>query len=231
MKKIKIKKEYIILVAVVIIALSWIFIREGLIRRQEKKINDLEFNNLRLEKERADLVSSFKILQSDYEKLFFKNDSLSKVLKKMQKQLSELKEKHKAEIDSLLNIPPDTIYKRLQALYPNTSNYPLLYPFSSAQIKPIYSTAVSYSFLNSEYVLQGKTLNTCLDLNKGYEKSELNLKAQVSNLEKNISLCSQQVLNYDKEVLILKRKVKNRGFWNKVTLGTTLIATGIAILK
>lgn len=224
-------KKYVILVAIILIAVTWISIREGVIKRQEKKINGLEFSNFVLKRERAEVNDRFKALQADYEKLFIKNDSLKTLLETYKIALSNLIIKHKHTIDSLTNIPPDTVYKRLGLLYPNFDASPLQYPFSASQIKPIYNTAVSYPLLSQEYTLQGKTLNTCIDLNKSYEKSELNLKAQISNLQTNIGLCDKQVGNYEAEVKLLKKKVKNRGFWGKVTFTTTLIATGIAILK
>jgi len=226
-------KQYVILAALILFAIVWISIREAVIKIQQKKIDRLEFDNFALNRQRMELSAKFKDLQADYEKLFAKNDSMKTALAGKQKELSDLIKKHQAEIDSLtnINIPPDTIYKRLGLLYPNFDASPLEYPFSGSQIKPMYRTAVSYPLLSQEYTLQEKTLNTCVDLNKGYEKSEINLKAQISNLQTNIGLCDKQVGNYEAEVKLLKKKVKNRGFWSKVTFTTTLIATGVAILK
>jgi len=224
-------KKYVILVALILFAVVWISIREAVIKRQTKKIDQLEFANFALNRERMELSNKFKELQSDYEKLFVKNDSLKTLLETYKIALSKLIIKHKHTIDSLTNIPPDTVYKRLGLIYPNFDGSPLSYPFSASQIKPIYNTAVSYPLLSQEYTLQGKTLNTCLDLNRGYERAETNLKAQITNLQTNIGLCDQQVANYQSEVKILNRKVKNRGFWSKTMFATTIIATGIAILK
>lgn len=225
-------KQYVILVALLLFAIVWISIREAVIKKQTKKIDQLEFSNFVLNRQRMELSAKFKELQAEYEKLFAKNDSLKLALSAKQKELRELQEKHQHIIDSLTNnVPPDTIYLRLQGIYPNYDSSPLLYTFGSSQIIPIYRTAISYPLLTQEYTLQGKTLNTCLDLNKGYEKSEANLKAQITNLQANIGLCNQQVTNYQSEVKILKKKVKNRGFWSKTMFTTTIIATGIAILK
>jgi hypothetical protein len=224
-------KKYVILVALILFAVVWISIREAVIKKQQRKIDQLEFANFALNRERMELSAKFKALQADYEKLFAKNDSMKLALSAKQKELRELQEKHKKQIDSLLNVPPDTIYKRLGLIFPNFDASPLEYPFSGSQIKPMYAIAISYPLLSQEYTLQGKTLNTCLDLNKGYEKSEANLKAQITNLQTNIGLCDQQVTNYQSEVKILNRRVKNRGFWSKTMFATTIIATGIAILK
>lgn len=224
-------KLKLILAALVLVAVTWIFIREAVIRKQAEKINALEFDNFAISKERDKLKDDILILKRDFLAIQDKNDSMKMALAQKQKELKYLQDKHKKEIDSLLNIPADTIYKRLQAFYINYDGLPLVYPFSSSQIIPIYRTAISYPLLSQEYTLQGKTLNTCLDLNKGYEKSEINLKAQISNLQTNIGLCDKQVGNYEAEVKLLKKKVKNRGFWSKTFFTTTLITTGMMIIK
>jgi hypothetical protein len=149
----------------------------------------------------------------------------------MRYKLDVLIQKHKREIDSLTNIPADTVYKRLQVIYPNFDGSDLRFPFSESQIKPIYNTALSYPMLTKEYSLQGKTLNTCLDLNKNYENGILNLNSQVSNLQENIKKADEQIGSYKGKVDIMGRQLSKKTFWNRVFLITTGIAAGLAILK
>lgn len=228
---IKANYKYIILIGIVLFGIIWISIREFIIKKQTKKIGALEFNNFTLNQDRDVLNLKFKKLQNDYSEIQRANDSMKLALSGKQKELKELKVKHQAEITELLKVPNDTIYVRLQPLYPNYDNTPLQYPFSGTQIRQIYHTAISFPFLNNEYELQGKTLNNCLSLNSGYESGITNLNNQVSTLQENIGKADQQIGNYKKEVVILNKKINKKGFWNKTLLTISIIASGIAILR
>lgn len=206
-------------------------VRDRIIVNQTKKITELEVTNFGLNNDRQLLELQLKKLQNDYDKIEASNDSMKLVLKAKQKELSELMVKHKKEVDSLLAVPNDTIFVRLQSIYPNYDTSPLIYPFSGIQIRQIYTTAISYPLLKQEYILQGRTLKTCMDLNDGFETGIANLNSQISNLTENIGKTDLQIENYKSEVNILGKQVKRKGFWSKTLLITTGIATGIAILK
>lgn len=223
--------KYILLVLLVLIAVGWIWIREGAIKRQTKKIAELEYANFVLDRDRQTLGYKLKKLQNDYKVIQVSNDSMKLALSSKQKELKALIEKHQQEIAELTNIPPDTVFKRLQTLYPNYDNSPLQYPFSGSQIKPIYRTAISFDMISREYVLQGKTLNSCLDLNKGYESGILNLNSQIGNLQENISKADLQIVNYKSEVTILNKKIKRKSIWNYSLMGLVGIAVGYALIK
>jgi peptidoglycan hydrolase CwlO-like protein len=223
--------KYGILVAAVIAVIIWISLREVFIKKQLKRIANLEYSNFALERERNDLNLQLKHLQNEYVVLHNKNDSMKIVLKEKQKELRIMEENHRKVIDSLKNIPPDTAYKRLQSIYVNKGNLPLLYPFSSSQIIPIYSTVISFSLLSQEHSLQGKTLNSCLDLNKGYESGIYNLNLQIINLQDNISKADSQIGNYQGELKILNRRVKRKSFWNYSLMAVSGIAIGYSIIK
>lgn len=223
--------KYLLLVFLIIFAVIWIAIREAVIVKQTEKLDELRFENNRITLQRNDLEQQLTRKEAQYSVIEKANDSLKTVLTAKQKELKELKKKHQAEIDSLLSVPNDTIFVRLQPIYPNYDNSPLEYPFSGSQIRGIYKTAISYPLLTQEYELQGKNLASCLNLNTGYEAGIANLTDQVTNLKSQIGLCDEQVGNYQKEVKILDRKVKSRGFWRATFFTTTLIATSIAILK
>jgi len=224
-------KKYAILIVSVILVISWISFREITIVRQNKKIDALEFDNSKLFLERDKLSILLKLKQSEYNSIKSSNDSIKLVLVSKQEELEKLIAKHKKEIDSLMNIPPDTVYKRLGELYPNFDNSPLKYPFSSSQIIPIYKVSVSYPLLQQEYTLQNNVLLDCNNLNIGYEKGIVNLNGQISNLQSQVIKADKQIENYQKEIKIINRKVSRRSLWNKTLLITTGIATGIAILK
>jgi len=224
-------KKYIILTVVVILIVSWISFREVIIVQQNKKINALEFDNSKLSFERSNLSILLKLKQREYDFIKSSNDSIKFVLVNKQKELEKLIAKHKKEIDSLMNIPPDTVYKRLEEMYPNFDNSPLEYPFSSSQIIPIYKTSVSYPKLQQEFALQSNTLIDCNNLNIGYENGIVNLNEQIGNLQSQVGKADEQINNYQREIKIINRKVKTKSFWNKTLLITAGIATGIAILK
>jgi hypothetical protein len=223
--------KYVIFVIIVLFAVIWISIREAVIKKQTRKIDNLEFNNFTLNQERDVLKLKISKLQNDYTEIQWLNDSMKFILVSKQKELQELKAKHKSQIAELLKVPNDTIYVRLQPLYPNYDNTPLQYPFSGTQIRQIYHTAISFPLLNTEYELQGKSLGDCINLNTGYESGIVNLNSQVLTLQENIDKADQQVVNYIKEVDILKKRISRKGFWNKTLFVTSVVATGIAIFK
>jgi peptidoglycan hydrolase CwlO-like protein len=223
--------KYILLILLVILAVTWLSIREGVIKRQTKKIAELEFDNFRINNDRQNLDLQLKKLQNEYDLIENSNDSLKTVLNKKQKELKDLIEKHKQEIADLTNIPTDTVYLRLGLLYPNYDASPVKYPFSGSQIKPIYATAISLDMVKEEYILQGKNLNSCLELNTGYEKGIVNLNSQISNLQENIGKADSQIKNYNTEIGVLKKQVRKKGFWNKTLIITSGVLAGIAIIK
>jgi len=225
--------KYFIMFFVAVLLVSVIGIKQCQVKHLTEKINSLEVTNFGLNQDRQTLELLLKGLQNEYDKIENSNDSLKGVLAKYQLELILLKKKHQKEIDSLLNvnIPNDTVYNRLGLIYPNFDGTILEYPFSGSQIRKIYSTAISYPMIQQEYTLQGKSLNTCLILNKGYETGIVNLNSQIVNLQDNINKADLQIKNYDKEVGILKRQISRKGFWNKAMIVATGVAVGIAVLK
>lgn len=158
-------------------------------------------------------------------------DSIKRLQDQQKSYLAYVIKKHKEEVDSLLSIPNDTVYVRLQPIYPSPAEEPLVYPFSGSQIRQIYSTAVSYPRLQQEYLLQGNILISCGELNMKYEASENNLKAQIENLDQNIAACDEQLGIRDKEIEITQKQLKQKTFWSWVFKGTTIIFGTIAALK
>ena len=225
--------KYFVIFFVAVLLVSIIGIKQCQVINLTKKINTLEVTNFRLDQDRITLEFQLKGLQNEYNTISNKNDSLKGILTKYQLELILLKKKHQKEIDSLLNvnIPNDSIYNRLGVIYPNFDGSILEYPFSGSQIRSIYSTTIYYPMLQQEYTLQGKSLNVCLGLNKGYETGILNLNSQIVNLQSNVDKADLQIENYNKEVVILKKQINRKGFWNKTILIIAGVATGITILK
>jgi hypothetical protein len=223
--------KYAVLIIVILLLSVRSCVRDAVIKSQTKKITTLEMANFGLNNDRDKLNILFNQLQRDYFFIERRNDSLKTVLKKYQTELINLKKEHAKEIEELLKIPNDTIYVRLQPLFNNYDNTPLQYPFSGSQIRQIYSGAISYGQVQQEYVLQGKSLNACLNLNDSFEIGIANLNKQVTTLQENIGKSDQQIVNYTKEVSLLNKQVNRKSFWNKLLLITAGITTGIAILK
>jgi hypothetical protein len=196
-------KGQIILILIVILSFSWIYVRERKIINLTAKITKLEAKNYNLQDEIKSLESDYITLKRENVLIKFKNDSLKVELNRKQKELKNLIAKHEHIIDSLLNVPPDTVYMKLSYIYPNYDGSPLKYPFSESQIMPMYKTAISYPLIINEYTTQSKILSDCLDLNEGYEKSEKNLRSQIDNLKMQINLYDSQINNYQSEIQIL----------------------------
>jgi chromosome segregation ATPase len=224
-------KRYAILIGIVIFLLILLSIKNATIKRQTKKIVEIEQSNLAYNNDRLFLEKQIREFQLSYKAIKGSNDSLKKVLALYQLELSNLKKKHSQELAELVKIPNDTVFVRLQGLYMNYDNEPLKYPFSGFQIAQIYTTAISCDMIQQEYSLQGKSLESCLGLNTGYEKGISNLNSQISNLQGNISKADLQIENYNKEVAILNKRVNRKGVWNKILLGISATAVGIAVIK
>jgi uncharacterized membrane-anchored protein YhcB (DUF1043 family) len=224
-------KKYAILIGVVIFLLILLSIKNATIKSQTKKIVEIEQSNLAYNNDRIYLEKQIQDSATVYKVIKGSNDSLKKVLALYQIELSNLKKKHSQELAELAKIPNDTVFVRLQTLYANSDNEPLKYPFSGFQIAQIYSTSISYDMIQQEYTLQGKSLETCLGLNAGYEKGISNLNSQISNLNENLSKSDLQIQNYNKEVNTLNKRVNRKSFWNKLLLGVSVTAIGIAVIK
>ena len=225
------KSRTLIIIVGVALLISLFSIKQCQRKVLIKKINTLEVTNAGINQDRITLENSLKVLQSNFDKISGSNDSLKKVLAIYQKQLTDMIKSHAQEIEELLKVPNDTIYVRLQPLFPNYDSSPLQYPFSGSQIHGIYSTALSYGMVQQEYALQTKSLSTCLGLNAGYENGILNLNHQVTNLQDNINKADSQIKNYDKEVVILNRQIAKKGFWNKTLIGGMAVAVLVIVLK
>ena len=221
---------FIIIVAVILL-ISVFSIKQCQRKVLIEKINTLEVTKSGLTQDRVTLENQLSALQFDYSVINNSNDSLKLVLTTYQRQLRDLIKSHAQEIAELLKVPNDTVFKRLQPLYPNYDNALLQYPFSGSQICGIYSTAISFNMVKQEYSLQTKSLNTCLGLNAGYESGITNLNKQVLNLQDNIGKADSQIKNYDKEVVLLNRKINRQSFWNKSLIGAVAVAVGIVFLK
>ena len=224
-------KRYAILIGVVIFLLILLSIKNATIKSQTKKIVEIEQSNLAYNNDRLFLEKQIREFQLSYKAIKGSNDSLKKVLALYQLELSNLKKKHSQELADLVKIPNDTVFVRLQGLYMNYDNEPLKYPFSGFQIAQIYSTAISYDMIQQEYNLQGKSLESCMKLNSGYESGISNLNSQILNLQGNISKADLQIENYNKEVATLNKRVNRKSFWNKLLLGVSATAIGIAVIK
>lgn len=223
--------KYVILIGAIITLLLLNAIKKATIKRQIEKINSIEMSNFALNNDRSVLEAQINLLKLDFASISFKNDSLKVVLKKYQKELIELGIQHKKELEALLKIPNDTIYVRLQPIFPTYGDNILKYPFSGSQVRQIYSTAISFNMVKQEYSVLDKSFKSCLVLNNGFELGIANLNKQVTNLQDNIGKADSQIKNYDKEVTLLNRKINRQSFWQKVSIGAVAVAVGIVILK
>lgn len=224
-----------ILLCIAFLALVVFIILATILERQVIKTSAdlvaLQIADQALQKNRDSLQVYNIRLREENKRIQHEKDSI-KILQSRQKvYLAYIIKKHKQEIDSLLNVPNDTVYVRLQPIYPSPAEEPLIYPFSGSQIRQIYSTALSYPRLQKEYYEQGNILISCGDLNKKYEASESNYKAQIENMDKNIVACDQQLGIRDQELGITQKQLRQKTFWGWFFKGTTIIFGTIAVLK
>lgn len=175
--------------------------------KSEQKVIDLENQKYILIQER-----DLQIAENN--KLKAQEDSIKKEKDKQAAYYEYVIRKNKQKIDSLMNIPDDTVFIRLQPIFPNTAQEPLKYPFSGSQIRQVYSMALSYPALKQEYGLQTTMLNTCDLLNKKYEQTELNYIAQINNLGSQVGIANTQLGEKDKQIKITEKQLNRKTFWN-----------------
>ncbi len=223
--------SYVILFFIVVAAIFYVSITQAVIKHQAKKIAELETENQFIGKERTDLKAQLQILQGEYNKIQLSNDSLKAELAKQKKALSDLIEEHQHVLDSISQIPPDTVYKNLNVIYPNFDGSDQRFPFSASQIIPMYRTAIELPLIKDEYALQGKSLQTCMNLTSGYESAISNLQSQVGNLQNNVKLADDQINNYKREIVIVNNRLAKKGFWIRIWQVAAITSAGIAILK
>jgi len=221
----------IVLIGVIAILMFFIYNRQSRLIVAESRLASLQTKFENIQNDRDILETEFNGLYATNKKLKKEIDSIKVVQDKDNKYFEYVISKHKAEIDSLLDIPNDTVYSRLQPIYPNPEHNPLLYPFSGNQIRQIYSTAISYPRLQYEYSLQSKILEDCETLNKKYELSEENYKVQVENLTTSIDMCDSQIALKEDQLSITRKQIKNKSFWNWTYKGLVIAMGAIIIAK
>lgn len=223
--------KYVIIFLIALAAVIYFVLKEKQVARISANLTKLQLSYELLRQDRDVLKRQGDSLQAENKKIQQQKDSINKVQQYEKLQLAFLIQKHKKQIDSLLNVPNDTIYVRLQPIYPRPAQEPLQYPFSGTQIRGIYSTALSYPRLQNEYGLQTTQLNTCNDLNKKFQESENNYKAQIVNLNKSIVDCDKQVGVKDQELKLTQKQLKARTFWSWVEKGAIIAVGAYAIIK
>jgi len=219
LKKIKLNNT---LIVIVLILLSWIFLREMKIDRIGKNYKALDSLLYVTRNEREVIQIKAVRLQRERDSLQLVLDSANKQLLTKKEELYFLKLKHQREIDSLLdeNIPVDTIYIRAGYMYPNDGGA-LEFPFSGSQVRQIYSVGLQYPRIASEYKLQSSLLNSCFSVNAQHAVMESNLNSQISNLNDDIMLANKEISIQASQMSFLQKKVRQKSFWNIVLEITT----------
>ncbi len=206
-------------------------VREIVITAQTKKIEKLESRINVLDQDRQFLEKQLIDLNLQFNEIVKLNDSMKVALMQKQKELEDMEQKHKKELDSLMSVPPDTIYKKLNILYPNFDGSEQRFPFSQSQIIPIYRTTLSYPMVIEEFKVQRKALETCTSLNTGYESGITNLKSQILNLESNVKKADEQIKNYKTQIVVLNNRDSRKSFWNRFLVTSNIVFAAVAVLK
>jgi hypothetical protein len=223
--------KYILIVLGIIFIIVYVICRENRIAKDAADLSALNVKNNALQDDRDKLIAENDLLIKEQTAIEKQVDSLRMLQVSQRIYYESVIKKNKQKIDSLMNIPNDTVYVRLQPLYPNLDQGPLIYPFSGSQIRQVYQVAVSYPLLQQQYGLQANILNTCNILNKKYADSEVNYKSQIGNLGKDIDDCNKQFINTKSELKITKDELEAKSFWNWVYKGLLIGVTAIAIVK
>jgi hypothetical protein len=221
----------LILTAIILILLFFVGNRQANLVKKAAEMSSLQTQFDGLWREREGLKLEIEYLSEKNGKLRENIDSIKAVQEQDKKLLSETIKRHEREIDSLLNVPSDTVYVRLQPIYPNIGQEPLIYPFSGSQIKQIYHTAISYPRLVDEYSAQTKILQDCEVLNGQHELVEKNYGEQVALLKTNIEKCDEQISLKESQIKIMEKESQNKNFWNWAYKGALVVLGVFAIAK
>jgi hypothetical protein len=226
-------KKTILIVLIAIGVMLFIAIRESGrktiiadLATSEANIEKIKKDRDYLQKENTKLIRENMVIQEE-------KDSISKAKVAQEIALNNMVRRHKREVDSLISasVPSDTVYAKLQTYYPNYFNEPLPYPFSGGQIRDIYSTTLQFPRLQKEYTLQTSILQSCNSLNAGYRDAETNYKAQIENLNKNISTYTDEIGNKDNQLKLTEKKLNKKSFWNWVYKAGAVSFAALAIFK
>jgi type II secretory pathway pseudopilin PulG len=139
-----------------------------------------------LQKERDLLKITGDSLTNEIANVKKTTDSLQTDLNKALKTIAILRIENERIKDSLLNVPNDSIYSRMQAIATNVQNKPLVYPFSGPQIRFYYSTYID-NIGNVKLLKSAENaLNLCTELSTG-------LRTEIELHKKNYSVVTEEL--------------------------------------
>lgn len=178
--------------------------------KNQKRVSErlIEMNEI-LQAERDNYRVILDSSMAEAKALALTRDSLNQVIALKEREIFQLRLKNKAILDSISNIPVDTVYLRLQTLYPNSGTLPLVYPFSGPQITGMYSTHIRADLLQGEYNLLEETFVNCRQLSATLYKENENLYTSVGALQKEIDLADRQIILFKNEAENLNKKLRN----------------------
>jgi septal ring factor EnvC (AmiA/AmiB activator) len=230
-----VKAHWLVLLAIVGAFILYISFSVGQSEKTKlaADIAALKAKNEMIQTNRDSLSKELVILKKKNTDITHEKDSISVVKDKQSLQLAILIRKHKQEIDSLTNpsVSNDSVFARLQPIYPNLDSEPLVYPFSGTQVRQIYGVAISYPRIQKEYTLQTMVLQTTNNLISVYRNSEKNYQDQIKNLTKNIDACSEQINNKDQQLKDTNKQLNRKTFWNWTYKAAAVALAAFAIFK
>jgi len=159
--------------------------------RQERELLNRQYNELSMELDsarQANVIKSDSLIHYLYlvNVLTVQNDSLKQ---------------------TLLNVPDDTIYIRMQETVP--TQLPLIYPFSGPQIRFYYATYIETIGNRKLITAQETALKSCVDYSLGLGTEIDLLNNANANLGKQIILADLQTSLYKDSAEKLTNKLSN----------------------
>jgi FtsZ-binding cell division protein ZapB len=177
-------RRYSIIVTLIAIALAAIIYigNKSSVRERNTLINVISG----LQKERDLLKITGDSLTYEIANVKKTTDSLQTDLNKALKTIALLRRENERIKDSLLNVPNDSIYSRMQAIATNVQNKPLVYPFSGPQIRFYYSTYID-NIGNVKLLKSAENaLFLCTELSTG-------LRTEIELHKKNYSVVTEEL--------------------------------------
>jgi hypothetical protein len=176
--------------------------------------------------ERELTLDSLRVLNHSLTEVKRVNDSLKQVIALKEQNIFKVKARLSEILDSLSKIPSDTVYLRLQAVYPVSDTLPRPYPFAAPQIAGMYSTFIYSRNVTTQLTLTEDMYGDCRKLNLGLSSEISLLENKVSLLKVDIKNANSQRDYYWNDVQKLNNKLQ-RSRYVKYGLGGLALFFGV----
>jgi hypothetical protein len=215
------------LLIVVAIGLFFMLIDNLVLRKERDVLRDREAHYSQeaaaVTIERNLLADSLRVLKVEYRKIREGNQVKDKEYMTLQKRLAQLEYENGVLLAHMLEIPEDSAYNELLAVYPTAED--LRFPFAGDQVRWIWRDVSALTLKEYELGVQRELLNKCNTVTQGKADLIVNLEHQNSILQENTALADKHISALNSQIRVSSADLKRKTWWNRI-LGA--ISAGLA---